>query len=211
MKEYHKIETLFVRDEKTHKLLEGVFRNPTVEQCKDLRWVFTEKIDGTNIRIFWDGHKVSFNGRTDNAQLHPDLWKFINDKVCTNEIEQLFEQKFGDKEVYIFGEGYGAGIQKGGGYRTDKSVIVFDVQVNGIFLEYDNVKDIAEMLGFETVPVVYVGSIDNAITLVKNKEFSDIGNGEQPFEGVVGRLQHEMFDRRHNRMIVKIKREDFIS
>mgnify|MGYP003290714294 CR=1 FL=1 len=60
MIEYHKIETLFERDEKTKKLIEGNFRNKTVEFLKDNLWEFTEKIDGTNIRILWDGHKVTF-------------------------------------------------------------------------------------------------------------------------------------------------------
>lgn len=60
MREYHKIETLFERDEKTKKLIEGKFRNETVGFLKDNMWDFTEKIDGTNIRILWDGHKVTF-------------------------------------------------------------------------------------------------------------------------------------------------------
>ena len=70
MNQYHKIDSLFERDmEGTRKLIEGKFRNPVVEYIKDNEWIFTEKIDGTNIRVFWDGHKVSFGGRTDNAQI----------------------------------------------------------------------------------------------------------------------------------------------
>ena len=45
---YTKIETLFNRDmEGTKKLIEGNFRNETVEYLKDNEWEFTEKIDGT--------------------------------------------------------------------------------------------------------------------------------------------------------------------
>ena len=54
MKEYHKIETLYERDEKTKKLIIGKFRNPTIEFLKDNVWQFTEKVDGTNIRVYWD-------------------------------------------------------------------------------------------------------------------------------------------------------------
>lgn len=65
MIEYHKIETIFERDmDGSKKLIPGKFRNKTVEFLKDNTWVFTEKIDGTNIRIHWDGHKVEFGGRT---------------------------------------------------------------------------------------------------------------------------------------------------
>ena len=74
MKEYHKIETLFERDmEGNKRLIEGKFRNPLVEYLKDNRWQFTEKIDGTNIRVHWDGHQVIFGGRTDAASLPSHL------------------------------------------------------------------------------------------------------------------------------------------
>lgn len=75
MNEYHKIETLFERDVNgTKKLIEGKFRNEAVEFLVNNAWVFTEKIDGTNIRIHWDGHKVEFAGRTDRAQIPKPLW-----------------------------------------------------------------------------------------------------------------------------------------
>lgn len=52
--EYHKIETPFERDiQGTKKLIEGKFRNPAVEALKDSTWVWTEKIDGTNVRVIW--------------------------------------------------------------------------------------------------------------------------------------------------------------
>lgn len=43
MREYHKIETLFERDEKTKKLIEGKYRNRSIEYLKDNIWEFTEK------------------------------------------------------------------------------------------------------------------------------------------------------------------------
>lgn len=55
MIEYPKIETLFERDTQgSKKLIEGRFRNPAVEYLSGNVWSFTEKIDGTNIRIHWD-------------------------------------------------------------------------------------------------------------------------------------------------------------
>ena len=79
--EYHKIETLFNRDPLTKKLIEGSFRNETIEYLKDNIWEFTEKVDGTNIRIYWNGHKVTFYGRTNNAQIPSEL---------TNRLIELF-------------------------------------------------------------------------------------------------------------------------
>lgn len=104
LKEYHKIETLFERDEKTKKLIEGKFRNETVEFLKDNIWEFTEKIDGTNIRIYWDGHKVSFYGRTEKAQIPQLLVNRLIELFGGETNEQLFEQKFGEQEVMLIGE-----------------------------------------------------------------------------------------------------------
>ena len=51
MQEYHKIETIFERDEKTKKLVVGKFHNPAVEFLRDIIWDGSEKVDGTNIRV----------------------------------------------------------------------------------------------------------------------------------------------------------------
>ena len=116
MKEYHKIETVFERDlEGSKKLIEGRYRDKTVEYLANCKWRFTEKIDGTNIRVYWDGHCVNFGGRTEKAQIPMHLLEYLNATFGGNENEEIFEQMFGDKEVILFGEGYGPKIQKGGG------------------------------------------------------------------------------------------------
>jgi hypothetical protein len=212
MNEYHKIEAIFERDmEGTKKLIEGKFRNEAVEYLKDNEWVFTEKIDGTNIRVYWDGHKVSFNGRTDNAQIHGDLVKKLNELFMGNETEELFEQLFGETEVYLFGEGYGAGIQKGGGdYIDGKDFILFDVCVGGVFLERENIEGIAKSFNLEVVPVAPVKTIKEAVEYVKSRPKSQVGKCLKEIEGVVGTPKIRLTDFRGNRIIVKIKVEDFI-
>ena len=80
MTEYTKIETVFERDtEGTKKLIEGVFRSSTVEYLKDNEWIWTEKIDGTNIGVIWDGHRVSFQGRTEKAVIPKPLLKSLEE------------------------------------------------------------------------------------------------------------------------------------
>ena len=70
MKTYEKIETIFARDiEGTKQLIWGKYRNETVRFLKDVPWLWTEKVDGTNIRVCWDGHSVSFGGRTEKASI----------------------------------------------------------------------------------------------------------------------------------------------
>lgn len=209
MRKYEKIETLWERDmEGSKKLIEGKFRNPTVEMCRNLPWDWTEKIDGTNVRIHWDGHSVSFGGRTESAQIPAPLVNRLNELFGGETNAQVFEQKFGENEVILYGEGYGKKIQNGGLYKHDGvDFILFDVMIGRLYLRRDSVEDIARCFGIQAVPIVLRGTIDDAVAFVKSKPMSTIGTA--PMEGVVGRLPEELFDRRGNRLIVKIKVRDF--
>lgn len=209
MKEYEKIDTVFNRDiNGTKKLILGSYRDETVEFLSNAKWLFTEKIDGTNIRIHWDGHKVNFGGRTERAEIPKHLLKKLTEIFMTNEAEELFEQTYGDKEVILFGEGYGVKIQNGGGdYRPDVSFILFDVLIGDNYQSREWVEKTATMFGIEVVPIVCTGTIDDGIKFVMNHPKSTIGKGMM--EGVVGRPCVELKDRRGKRVIVKIKWEDF--
>ncbi len=209
MIEYNKIETLYARDlEGTKQLMEGVFRNPTVEFLKNNTWTFTEKIDGTNIRVFWDGHCVTFGGRTDRAQIPVNLLNYLNAVFNTSEAEQIFEQKFGETPVILFGEGYGPKIQKNGGlYRSDVSFILFDVFISGNYQSRQTVEDVATCFGIDVVPIIFEGPIEDGVKYVKTAPKSTIGLA--PMEGLVARPKVEMRDRCGKRIIVKIKVADF--
>jgi hypothetical protein len=206
--EYHKIETLFERDmEGTKKLIIGKFRNKLVEFLQDCEWIFTEKIDGTNVRVHWDGHKVTFHGRTERANLPTKLYENLQELFGGEVNAQMFEQHFGADEVTFIGEGYGAGIQSGGLYREDQSFILFDVRVGEIFLERDNIEGIAKTFGLDIVPVVFRGTLIKAVNLVKTDTKSTVGNAVR--EGLVGVPSVRCFDIHGNRTIVKIKARDF--
>ena len=204
------METVYEREPKTKKLIIGKFRSEAVELLKDIDWEFTEKIDGTNIRIYWDGHKVSFYGRTENAQIPQHLVTRLFELFGGNVNEEMFEQKFGEMEVELFGEGYGAKIQNGGDYLDGKvDFILFDVAINGVYQPRESVKDIAEYFNLDLVPTVLIGKLQEGIDWVKTKPKSLIG-GIHESEGLVARPIVELNDRRGNRIIVKIKVHDFI-
>lgn len=207
MVEYHKIETVFARDvDGTKKLISGKYRNPTVEFLKDNTWVCTEKIDGTNIRVHWDGHKVEFGGRTERAQIPSPLVNKLNELFGGHVNEEIFEQKFGESDVILFGEGYGKGIQNGGAYRDDVDFILFDVLIGGMYLERHNVEDIAKTFGVDVVPIILEGTLDDAISFVQQRPKSTIGSSDM--EGLVCRPKVEVRDRRGDRVIVKVKVKD---
>ncbi len=211
MNEYTKIETIYERDMNgTKKLIDGKFRNETVEYLKDNEWICTEKIDGTNIGIVWDGHKVSYQGRTERAQIPTHLMNKLIELFGGTVNEELFEQKFGDMQVVLFGEGYGAKIQKGGGnYRSDVSFILFDVYLpeQNLWLKRDAIEDIAGTFGIDVVPIVLKGTLQQAVDYVKTKPKSTIGNANM--EGLVCKPAVDMLDRMGRRLIVKVKVCDF--
>ena len=210
MIEYVKIETPFNRAEDgSKKLIEGSFRNETVEYLRNNIWVWTEKIDGTNISVVWDGHKVQFHGRTERAQIPAHLVNKLNEMFGGETNEQIFEQAFGETPMILYGEGYGPKIQNGGAYRDDVSFILFDVyQPNSdIWLKREAVEDIAKKFGIDVVPIVMWGDLDDAIDFVKKMPRSFFGTASM--EGLVGRPQIELRDRMKRRVIVKVKVRDF--
>ena len=209
MKEYHKIETLYERDEKTKKLIVGKFRNPTIEYLKDNIWQFTEKVDGTNIRVYWNGHNVEFGGRTDNAQIPSHLINRLNELFGGETNAQMFEQKFGETPIELFGEGYGKKIQNGGLYRDDVDFILFDVLIAENYQPRESVEDIANYFGVDVVPIVLEGTLQEGVDYVLNNRQSLIAKNGALIEGLVGRTKVETKNRCGKRNIVKIKYRDF--
>lgn len=211
MREYIKIETPFNRCiDGNKKLIEGSWRNPTVEYLADNEWICTEKADGCCCSVEWDGHTVSFHGRTEKAQLPVHLLNKLMELFSGEVNEELFEQKFGEAHVILYGEGYGSKIQKGGGlYSDEPNFILFDVLIGDTWLKRESVEDIAKTFGIEAVPIILTGTLQDAINFVKTKPMSWIGKCEAPMEGLVCRPAVELFDRLGKRVIVKVKARDF--
>lgn len=210
MREYHKIETLFERStDGSKKLIPWKWCNDTVAYLADFNWIWTEKVDGTNTQIRWDGHRITFGGRAEGSQIPSHLVNYLNRTFLNEETEQLFEQKFGEKEVTLYGEGYGPKIQKNGGlYRSDVSFILFDVLIGDVWLTRESVEDIARCFGIDVVPIVGIGPLGAAIDFVKQRPASQLSE-KAHMEGLVCRPVVELKDRMGRRLIVKIKVRDF--
>lgn len=210
MNTYHKIQTVYLRDPDTNfkTLLEGQYAKPEFEWLANNEWVATEKIDGTNIRVMWDGVSVSFNGKTDNAQMHRDLFVHLQEQFTTEKMAKQFGTE--PTQVCLYGEGYGAGIQSGGYYRQDKAFILFDVLVGDTWLERPNVEDVAGGMECPVVPVLARGPLPSIVELVKHGFDSVVANDKHPAEGYVMRPAVELFNRRGERVITKLKYKDFV-
>lgn len=207
MKEYHKIQTLFKRNPADlSKVIPGEYALPVFEALEKCQWEFTEKIDGTNIRVCFDGVKVWFGGKTDNAQIFSGLYGVLQDHFTLEKMKQCFPEA---GLVCLYGEGYGAKIQKGGGnyIKDGQDFILFDVKVGDWWLQRDDVNDVASKLGVRSVPIVGHGTLPDMVDFVRNGMASTFGSFEA--EGLVARPVAELFTRRGERVITKLKVKDF--
>ena len=208
MIEYTKIPNIYKRETYgKNRLLIGEFSSPELEYLAECDWEWTEKVDGTNVRVCWDGYRVEFRGRTDRAQMPKHLLAKLEELFGGPDKEEIFEQTFGQKEVILFGEGYGEKIQGCGGLYGPVNFILFDVLIGGYFLRRGDVEGVAQVFGLDVVPIVGHGTLHEAVEYVKEGPHSTLG--DLPMEGIVARPAVELRTRGGDRVIVKIKWRDF--
>ena len=201
--------------------------NMRIEVMKEEVWddpMEPSKLEGVKFN-------VRFAGKTDNAQIPPKLLahmkeKYTDEKVLASlglkkfipvnewEIDHNWLEYEQIPDMYtIYGEGYGVGIQKGGGnyIKDGNEFIVFDVKVNNIWLKTEARDEIATKLGAPIVPFIGYFTIDEAIDYVRKGFKSVIAeNPDYMAEGLVLRTDLGLLNRMGKRLIVKVKYKDFI-
>ncbi len=203
MKEYHKIKWIYRFDEKTHLPIQEL--DEYFNDIKYNQWIFTEKIDWTNIRIIRDWHKPQFAGRTDNAMLPPRLLKRLQEVF----IEELFEQKFWEQPVILYWEWYWGKIQHWQDYKDEEDIILFDVEINNVRLKHEDVKDIAESFNIKSVPILFYWTLQDWIKYVKDNIEWENKVCKKTIEWIIGTPKWWLLDRMWKRIIVKIKQDHF--
>ncbi len=211
MTEYHKIDTLFERDPTTFIVNPEVLKVSVLGTIRE--WDVTEKIDGTNIRVIFNAAgDVSFGGRSNNAQIHSGLLQHLTNTFQPARLKAaLWLNSDEPVDAVLYGEGYGAGIQKSGGlYRADKAFILFDVLIGGKWwLDRESVEDIARKLEIPAVPYLGRWQLNDIVQTVRTPFPSKIGSAIA--EGVVARPIETLFDKRMKRIIIKLKTKDFVA
>lgn len=206
MKEYHKIQSVFKRDEDGNFIV-GQYSTPEIEYLKDSVWLWEEKIDGTNIRVIYEKGLRRFGGKTDNASIPAFLYEKL-DRMFT--VEHL-KCNFGDAEepVCLYGEGFGNKIQKVGKLYLPDSVdfALFDVRIGRWWLDRNAVLEIAQKFGIRSAPRLGVGTIGEAITETQKGFKSLWGNFDA--EGLILRPAVQLFARNGERIITKLKLKDW--
>lgn len=219
---YPKIQTLYHRSKKNNwKVIPGSFVWPEFTLVK--HWLITEKVDGRNHRIIInrDG-SIEHRGRTDKSQFSKAQTDAALNIVSEDRLHEVFDA---NTKVILYGELYGAGVQKGGKYREDISFRLFDVLINDEWwMQWEAVEAFADNLGILTVPVLvrrYLGVPTCAA------ELSDLFDGDyetgtltsyvayadsqvhSPPEGVVARTNPILCNRQGDRITWKLKFKDF--
>ena len=214
---YTKINTLYMRDEKGNIML-GEFSRPEFKYLYDCKWLGFDKVDGTNMSYYWDGHELQIHGKSEKAAIPSKLKTAMEELLSVEKMREVFPIKYDENGnevpfmVRIYGEGYGVGIQKcGGSYsRKENKFIVFDIMINGFWLEWDNVCDICSKLGLETVTCFGEMTLREAEALVIKGFKSPISeNKELDAEGIVLRPLVQLINKKGERIMVKIKTCDY--
>lgn len=221
-----------------NQIIIGDYSNEETKLLKDLLWECTEKINGTNMSIHiipkepdhvdWranvDGSTTQFvvyksydieiHGKTPNAKipniLLANLQTFCNN---TNFVEVFTYNGIPPQTtIKIFGEGYGANIQKGGKYTKDQKFIVFDIKFGDKYAKREAVEAICQKLNLDIVPLIGMMTIGEAEEMVKKGFVSRIAEDKTLLaEGLVCKAPLGMLDCQGNRIITKIKTEDYIA
>ncbi len=218
---YPKIDTLYARDPATFRVNPAQLRRPEFGLIN--RWRVVEKIDGMNIRVGWKDGRVTFGGRSDRADIPQRLFFHLVATFREDNLVSCFDLQPG-QEVVLFGEGYGEKIR--GNPLNSVGVVfrLFDVWVNGFWLEPDDISDVARKLGVPEAP--YLGELtglpDSAAAVEQITGFfslaawedSSYAKGGPPghspsSEGIIARAVPGLFDRHGRRLMWKLKFTDF--
>lgn len=168
--------------------------------------IVTEKIHGTNFRAGW----VPFAATNWRQRLLKLLrlapkWQFVYGSHYTQLSDKLLYNGYYEKNVYaemvkkysletclpkgmvVYGEIYGAGIQKGYDYglKDSRDLVVFDIKQMDKYADYEVFKIITEIKELPTPPVLYRGPFNglNLDEIVKGN--SVLAPTQKVREGVV--------------------------
>ena len=232
MQQYHKIQSLFKRDQKG-RYIKDKWTLPEFNYLKDNLWTVNEKIDGTNIRLgltHIDDPRIDnvykevdedtktvlyVGGKTNRAQMAQPLLAVLKERahVVRAYIIDTYGGVAPGVPVVYYGEGFGGGIQKVGSkyIQNTKDFCLFDVRVGSRWVAQETVEELANELQFYYSPRLPYMTVQEVIDKVRQYEDNEIPTttlvGTAPVEGYVLRPKMELTTE-YGRVISKIKYVD---
>ncbi len=165
-----------------------------------------EKIHGTSAKVIWKDKKIILSS---GGEKYKKFAKLFNTEKLEKKFKELFEC-----DVTIYGEAYGGKCQgMSATYGKELKFVVFDVKVDGNWLDVLNAEDVVKKIGLEFVSFTKIKTtlkeIDRQRDLPSIQSFKN-GIGEEKLrEGIVLRPLIELIKNNGNRIIVKHKGEKF--
>lgn len=141
------------------------------------------------------------------------------DKEFYNVVEPIAQDFFGveleEVPVYIYGEYFGCGVQKGGGryVQNGNDFLVFDIRQQGWWTPKDVRDSLCKGLGLKTVPYLGQMTLRDIEQMVMNGFTTKYENAADPTlieEGIVARPVIPLCNGGGKRIIVKVKYCDYI-
>lgn len=177
--------------------------------------IAAEKCHGTNCRIgVIEGEimagSMNYRRKRPENNMHSNTYWFPytieSVKNCIDTEGPLY------KQFILFGEVYGSSIQKGYSYDTDNNIgfRVFDILRDGRYVTYDEMKDICDKYGVQTMPVLYRGPYSLKEIKRASEGGTVIGENKHIREGVVVRPVIERTDPKVGRLVLKYINDEYL-
>jgi Rnl2 family RNA ligase len=186
-------------------------------ELKDETYTITEKIHGANISFLFEPDTetriASRSGITDTG--------FYGINNVINNYKNVFEilQKYvdGNKETItslnIFGEFFGANIQKGVDYGKEKRILFFDMAINEQYISQYEFLTLMNDLNLTQylVPIIdIVDGLDNALNIFTKFDSKLSKNENNIAEGIVIKPYNNVYTNGHDIFYIKKKNDSFL-
>jgi Rnl2 family RNA ligase len=163
-------------------------------QLPKLRYVIQEKIHGSNLQLIFQPYEELRLASRNNLIGYDDSF-FTAKTVIENDWDSGFMkiQEVADEEgkkVRVYGEIFGPKVQKGVDYGKERRFLIFDIEVDGVWLSGKEVECFLENLGIGhlMVPILgYADSLEEALAfdVNYNSTLTDAEEGTNIMEGGV--------------------------
>lgn len=229
-------------EHKKYKHIDNAYREKTIDYFRmngafddDIEWCVTEKIDGTNFAFYVYNEEIRAARRGDFLPKDPEEMKFFGNDAKIIFIgykdvilEAALNEFPKDTEVIFYGEMFGGkynhpdvdpvkGVRDINGrvhYLPDVDFNVFDICVNGNYINHDKVMEICKKYDIQTVPFLARGTFEEMIKypnkfITKIPERYGLPEIEENYcEGVVLKPVEPMY-LEETRVVLKNKNEFF--
>lgn len=186
--------------------LDEMYTNPAFKYLEDSYWTASRKVDGTNLRIKWDGEQAIYCGKTNKANFTPDQKEYIESVFVEEIFEENFRKDGKSPTVIIFAELVGPKIQNGdNGEFKELEAIIYDVKINETFVSAENIAKIANYFGLQSTYglLKITDTLTNLIEMIASGTLGEI-------EGIVAKPDVELKTNNDYRLITKIKTRDYL-